>query len=33
MLKSTAAQLKGYACAGELVRSGTVKDDFAIARD
>jgi hypothetical protein len=33
MLKSTAAQLKGYPCAGELMRSGTVKDDLAIARD
>jgi hypothetical protein len=33
MLKSTAAKLKGYACASELMRSGTVKDDLAITRD
>jgi len=32
-LKSTALQLKGYPCAGELMRSGTVKDDLAIATD
>jgi hypothetical protein len=32
-LKSTAVQRKGYPCAGELMRSGTVKDDLAIARD
>jgi hypothetical protein len=32
-LKSTAVQLKGYPCAAQLMRSGTVKDDLAIARD
>ena len=32
-LKSTAVQLQGNPCAGELMGSGTVKDDLAIARD
>jgi len=32
-LKSPAAQLKDCTRARELMRSGTVKDDFGIARD
>ena len=32
-LKSTAAQLKGYPRARELMRRTTIKDDLAIARD